>query len=186
VLEEPPNLPAEYRGQFGRVSVERTLPQLRAFAEQGGTIIAIGSSAANLAVHLGLPVGNHLEADGVPLPRTRVYVPGSILEVAVDSTHPAAFGMPGRADVFVDDSPVFRLLPGAEARGARVLAHVATTTPLRSGWAWGQQLLHQGAAAVEVPMGKGRVLLLGPQVTQRAQPHGTFKLLFNPLLASGQ
>jgi hypothetical protein len=106
--------------------------------------------------------------------------------VAVDSAHPAAFGMPGQADVFFDDSPVFRLLPGAEAQGARVVAHFATAAPLRSGWAWGQEALQRGAAAVEVPMGKGRVLLLGPQVTQRAQPHGTFKLLFNPLLASAQ
>jgi len=30
-----------------------------------------------------------------------------------------------------------------------------------------------------VTLGKGRVLLFGPEILQRAQPHGTFKFLFN-------
>ena len=33
-------------------------------------------------------------------------------------------------------------------------------------------------------VGKGRVLLFGPEILQRAQPHGTFKLLFNGIFAS--
>ena len=52
-------------------------------------------------------------------------------------------------------------------------------TPLRSGWAWGQQYLDQAVAIVEAPVGKGRVVLFGPEIVWRAQPHGTFKLLFN-------
>jgi len=56
-----------------------------------------------------------------------------------------------------------------------------TATPLHSGWAWGQKYLDGGIAALDVPMGKGRLLLYGPEILQRAQPHGTFKLLFNGL-----
>ena len=52
-------------------------------------------------------------------------------------------------------------------------------TPLRSGWAWGQHYLEGGAAAVEATVGKGKVFLFGPEITFRAQPHGTFKFLFN-------
>jgi hypothetical protein len=37
--------------------------------------------------------------------------------------------------------------------------------------------------AVEARVGKGRVLLFGPEILKRAQPHGTFKLLFNGLLS---
>ena len=34
-------------------------------------------------------------------------------------------------------------------------------------------------AVAEAPVGKGRLFLLAPEVTNRAQPHGTFKFLFN-------
>ena len=75
--------------------------------------------------------------------------------------------------------------PGAAAAGVRAIAAFDSPTPLRSGWAWGQKYLDGGVLAVEAPVGKGRVLLFGPEILQRAQPHGTFKLLFNGILASG-
>ena len=34
-------------------------------------------------------------------------------------------------------------------------------------------------AVVDAAMGKGRVLLFGPEMNFRAQSHGTFKFLFN-------
>jgi hypothetical protein len=52
-------------------------------------------------------------------------------------------------------------------------------TPLRSGWAWGQQYLDQAIAIVEAPIGKGHLVMFGPEVLWRAQPHGTFKMFFN-------
>jgi len=182
---EPANLPAEYRGQFGRVTADRTIPMLRAFVEQGGAVVAIGSSASNLAEQLRLPVENHLVEGGTPLPRTKLYVPGSVLSVAVDNTQPIALGMPARVDVFFDASPVFRLGADASARGVKGVARFDSKTPLRSGWAWGQSYLEGGFAAVDVPLGAGRVILYGPQITQRAQPHGTFKFLFNALTNAG-
>jgi hypothetical protein len=33
-------------------------------------------------------------------------------------------------------------------------------------------------------VGNGRVLLFGPEILQRAQPHGTFKFLFNGIYYS--
>lgn len=181
VLDEPPNLPAEYKGQFGRMSVDRSLPALRAFIEQGGTVVAIGNSAVNLAGYLQLPIGNHLAKDGTPYPRTQFYVPGSVLRVKVDTTSSAGYGLAGQTDVFFDASPVFSLGADAASRGVRPIAWFDDAAPLRSGWAWGQELLQHGVAAVEARVGQGRVILYGPQITQRAQPHGTFKFLFNTL-----
>ncbi len=180
----PADLPPEYRAQLGRVTVDKTLPRIREFLENGGTVIAIGSSATNLAAFLKLPVENHLTENGAPLPRTKFYVPGSVLSARLNTAHPVAAGMEEHTDVFFDDSPVFTLRPDAAAAGVTSLAWYDTKAPLRSGWAWGQSYLENGVAAVEARVGKGRVLLFGPEILQRAQPHGTFKFLFNGIYAS--
>ncbi|MCC6316921.1 MAG: peptidase [Gemmatimonadaceae bacterium] len=179
-----PDLPAEYREHVGRVTVERSLPRIREFVEAGGTVLAIGESAANLAAFFQLPIESHLVENGAPLPRTKFYVPGSLLRVRVDTTHPVAAGMPGEVDVFFDDSPVFRLGADAQAKGVRRIAWFDTASPLRSGWAWGERYLEGGVAAAEARVGKGRILFFGPQILQRAQPHGTFKFLFNGIFTS--
>ena len=81
--------------------------------------------------------------------------------------------------VFYDESPAFRLQPEAAMKGVKPVAWYENATPLRSGWAWGQQYLDQAVSIIEAPVGKGHVVLFGNEVNWRAQPHGTFKLLFN-------
>jgi hypothetical protein len=80
-----------------------------------------------------------------------------------------------------DNSPVFRLTPAGALAGIQPIAWFDSDTPLRSGWAWGQHYLEAGIAAASVPVGRGMLYLLGPEVLFRAQPHGTFKLVFNAL-----
>src|SRR5204863_85177 len=53
--EAADDLPAEFKSMTGRVTVEKTVPQIKAFLEAGGRVVTIGSSTA-LARHLGLPV----------------------------------------------------------------------------------------------------------------------------------
>ncbi|MGH9838872.1 MAG: M14 family metallopeptidase [Blastocatellia bacterium] len=178
------NVPAEYAGQQGRVTAEKTLPEIRRFLENGGTVIAIGDSAANLAAHLKLPVRNHLVENGASLPRNKFYAPGSLLEARVDTTHPLAQGMRERTIVFFDNSPVFRLASDAPSQGVKAIAWFDSKSPLRSGWAWGEASLDGGVIAVEAQVGRGKALLFGPEILKRAQPHGTFKLLFNAIFYS--
>ena len=164
------------------MTAETTIPQLRQFVEAGGTIVAIGSSAANLAAHFKLPVENHLVENGDALPRAKYFVPGSVLTARVDTKHPLAAGMNERTDFFFDNSPVFKIREGDAS--VRAFAWFDSETPLHSGWAWGQKYLKGGVIAADATVGKGRVVLYGPEILQRAQPHGTFKLLFNALLES--
>jgi hypothetical protein len=103
----------------------------------------------------------------------------------VDNTHPLAHGMPPYADVFFDNSPSFRLAPAAAQQGIRRIVWFDSATPLRSGWAWGQRHLRNAAAIVEAQVGQGTLVLYGPEVLFRAQPHGTFKLLFNGIHYGG-
>ena len=53
---------------------------------------------------------------------------------------------------------------------------------LDSGWAWGQTYLNNSIAVAQDNLGKGKILLYGPEITFRGQPHATFKFLFNGLL----
>jgi hypothetical protein len=181
----PETVPEEYRARIGRMTQEKSIPQLKAFLEDGGEIVAIGS-ATNLVAHLNLPVRNAIVemVGGVErrLPAEKYYVPGSVLNVAVAQNEPANWGMESTADVYFDNSPVFKLSADAVSSGKiRPLAWFASATPLRSGWAWGQSYLQDGVAAFEASYGKGKVFAFGPEITFRAQTHGTFKWMFNQL-----
>jgi hypothetical protein len=181
----PEDIPEQYRRMLGKITKDTSIPRLKEFLEAGGNIITIGSST-NLAYHMGVPVHNALVETGkdgkeLPLPGTKYFVPGSILQVAFDSTQTAAWGMPAAGDINFDNSPVFKLDSDATAKGVRPVAWFTTDKPLRSGWAWGQSYLKDGVAAFVAPVGKGTLYAFGPEITFRAQSHGTFKLLFNGL-----
>jgi hypothetical protein len=179
----PEELPEEFRGWLGNVTVEKTIPQLKAFMEAGGAVLTVGSST-NLGYLLNLPMANALvekagSGDERPLSRDKYYIPGSVLQVNIDNSNPLAYGMPEQIDVFFDNSPVFRLKPEAALKGVKPVAWFSTDKPLRSGWAWGQKYLQDGVAVVEANVGKGKLFMFGPEINFRGQPHGTFKFLFN-------
>ncbi len=180
------DVPEEFRSHLGRVTAERTLPQIKTFMEAGGTVVAIGSSAPALAAQLQLPVENHLSENGRDLPESVFYTPGSVLEARFDTSNPIARGMSEHTNVFFDDSPVFRFKEGADAAGLKRIAWFDSKTPLRSGWSWGESRLENGIAAFEARVGQGRAIFFGPEILKRAQPHGTFRLFFNSLVTSAR
>ncbi|GAB2594825.1 M14 family metallopeptidase [Spirosoma areae] len=183
--------PAEYRPRLGKITADKSVPQLKTFLEAGGTVVTIGSST-NLAYHLKLPVKSALTemtTAGLekPLPGEKFYIPGSVLRVTLDSTQQATWGLNSQTDVYFDASPVFKLAPEAIAKGTVVpLAWFDTARPLRSGWAWGQSYLQDGVAAFMAPVGSGKFYAFGPEITFRAQAQGTFKFLFNQLYSTGK
>ena len=183
--DDADDVPAEFRHMTGGVTAEQTVPRLRRFLEDGGSIITIGSST-NLAQHLGLPVSNALartvDGEERSLPRSEYYIPGSILEVRVDPTLPVSYGISDRVDVMFDNSPVMRIEAGAA--NVRPIAWFDSPAPLRSGWAWGESALEGGIAMAQADVGRGQLFLFGPEVLVRAQPHGTFRFVFNSLYAT--
>jgi Zinc carboxypeptidase len=178
----PEDVPPEYRDRIGSLTTARTIPQLQEFLNAGGTILAIGS-ATDIGIQLQLPISNALaDSTGRSLPRSRFYVPGSILSMRVDTTLALGEGLRPVTDFYYDNAPAFRLLPGANARGIKRVVWIDGPTPLRSGWAWGQKYLSGVTEVLQAPVGKGMLVLYGPDPYFRSQPHGTFKLLFNGLL----
>jgi len=182
---KPEDTPDEFKRTIGSISTDKSIPALKQFMEDGGRVLTIGSSTS-LAYHLKLPVRNMLtemfngkERD---LPNEKFYIPGSLMQITLNNQHPAAWGMNEKADVLFDDSPVFSINPEAQANGTiKPIAWFASDKTLRSGWAWGQTYLKDGVAGFEAKIGKGALYAFGPEITFRAQSHGTFKLVFNQL-----
>jgi len=169
--------PPEYRSGFGQEGVEA----LEAFVRAGGTLVTLGEAGELPIDRFGLPVRNVVAG----LPGREFWSPGSTLRVKVDASHPLAFGMPDDAlATFLAGSQVYETVPGPETqRIERPITYVDRDI-LQSGWLLGEEHIANRAAVVSVGLGEGHVVLLGFRVQHRAQTHGTFKLLFNPLLGA--
>jgi hypothetical protein len=89
------------------------------------------------------------------------------------------------APALFDDSPAFSVTPSfAEGKAPITIAKYPKGDLLMSGYLLGGDHLNNKSSVVEVPLGEGRVILLGFGVQSRGQPWGTFKLLFNALYYS--
>ena len=149
------------------------------FVKGGGTLVAWNQGATAVATALHLPVKNVIAG----VPRRDYFTGGSIMRVTVDSTHPVMAGMPGRADVFVFNSPVFTTLDGFDGS---VLAKYPSDGPiLRSGYLVGQKYMQGMAAALDVKHERGHVVLIAFQPQWRGQSTGTFRVVFNAALFGG-
>lgn len=146
------------------------------FVRAGGTIVALNRSTGFAIDHLKLPVRNALQGVG----RQDFFAAGSLLNVQVDTTHPAMAGFAPDAPVFFNGSPAFETLEGFT--GAVLATYAAEGELLASGYLLGDTHLRGKAAAVEVAHGGGRVVLIGFRPQWRGQTFGTFKVLFNALL----
>ena len=161
------SMPDEYTGGLGPGGASA----LRAFVDEGGTLVALDSATAFAIEQLGLPVRNAL-AGVAP---SDFYGPGSILAATADATSPLAHGLPARTPVWFEGSPAF------EADRGSVVLRYGDGDPLLSGWLLGGDRLKGRAALVEVRLGKGRVVLVGFRPQYRAQSRVTYAALLNAL-----
>ncbi len=155
------------------------LNHLREFVRSGGSVIALGNATDLFVKSWGLPLADRVAG----LKTTDFFCPGSILDVRVDSSHPSGYGMPESASAFFARSSAFEIQSSNFAPGGsvRTIVKYAGDHVLQSGWILGESHLYDRAAAVDVSLEKGHVILFGFRVQNRAQPHGTFKLFFNSL-----
>ena len=177
-------VPPQYAGGITANGVRN----IRTFVENGGTLVLLNHATLFGIDRLGLPVTDVLK-EFRPVDRrvaaeaktVEFACPGSVLRMLFDPSHPVAYGMPDEAPAMFIQSPAFRLAPAPGDKGPAVIAKYPADEILMSGYLKGDRHLKNTVAAADVPLGKGRVILLGFGVEQRGQPHGTFKLLFNSL-----
>ena len=167
----------EHRGGLGAEGVA----VLRAFVRAGGTLITLGSASLVPIEEFPLPLRNALKG----VTPDQFSCPGSLLRVFVDNTHPVAYGMREEASAVFYNDLAFETAPGLGDAVVKAIARYPSTGLLQSGWIGGEQYLYDKIAAAEVSLGQGRVILLGFSVQNRAQPHGTFPLLFNAIHQAG-
>jgi hypothetical protein len=190
-------MPPEYSGGLGQAGVKA----LREFVEQGGTLVCLNRASTFAIEQFKLPLRD-VVAD---VPEKEFFVPGSILRIELDTTSDIAQGMPKETIAWVEDSPVFEVVPSGTAgvppavsakretadtlsalpaSSVRVIARYPTDkNPLLSGWLLGEGRIRGKAALVEVTMGKGRIILFGFRPQYRGQSLATYPLFFNAINA---
>ena len=146
------------------------------FVRNGGTLVCISTACSVAIQQFKLPVTNIVSG----LRPDEFFLHGSIVEAAIETTHPVMSGMPEKAAVFVDGSPVFQTEPGFT--GTVLAKYADAGSPLLSGYLIGEKYLAGKAAALDLTLGTGHIVLLGFRPEWRGQPFGTFRVLFNAAL----
>jgi hypothetical protein len=172
---QPAAVPPAFQGGMGTEGVQA----IDQFVKEGGTLVCLNGSSTFAIAQLKLPVKNA----ATELRRQQFFASGSLLQVTTDPAHPLMAGMPEQAAVFFDGSPIFVPLEGFHGD---VLAKYQTQgSPLLSGYLIGEKFLQGQAAALDVRLGSGHVVLIGFRPQWRGQPFGTFRVLFNAAIFHG-
>jgi hypothetical protein len=172
-------LPPEYAGGIGKEGVKA----LKDFVDAGGTLITLASSGELPIEEFDIPVQNAL---GRVRP-DEFSSPGSLLQLELDPHNPIDYGMPKQVAAFVDEPIAYQTEIPAVDIDREVLAWYPSDSEdiLLSGWLNGGDRIAHRAAAVSLTYGKGKIVLFGFRVQNRAQTEGTFKMLFNAIQWAG-
>ena len=183
----PGTMPDEYTGGLG----EEGAAALRAFVQGGGWLVAFDQAMDYAIETFGLPFRNRARG----LSSQEFFIPGSVIRLDVDPSHPLGYGMDEEAMALFSRGQVLEHTGGAAggdgAGGAVGIGRVSTPVCyaaedfLVSGWTLGgEEVLAGYPAAAQVGVGEGQVVLFAFRPHFRGQPRNTFKLLFNALAAS--
>jgi len=166
----------EYRGGIE----ESGLLALKEFVDEGGTIITLGRSTQLALDEFDAPFEDALSGEA----RQNFSCPGSILEVEVDVSNSVGWGMPSKANIMYGRDLLLRPTSSPGSSATSVVMNFGNENPLKSGWIQGPEYIYNAIGAATFDSGKGHLVLLPVRVQRRAQTHGVFKLLFNPLMNS--
>jgi hypothetical protein len=151
--------------------------ELQTFVEQGGLLITMGGSSA-LPPEFGI-----LRRIETHRPSAQFYAPGPIVPAEILKTsHPIFYGYPDRiVPVRYANGPILQV--PQEDRASQVLMQFSgSDNGVLSGLMKGAAEILNRPAIVEVPAGRGRVILFSTNPVYRWQNLGEFNMLFNAML----
>ncbi len=114
--------------------------------------------------------------------RTKFFCPTSILRILVDNETPIGYGMPKEAAAMFVNSLALDTSNPPFDWDRKVVATYPEDDILLSGWLLGEENIARKACVVDAKYKDGRFILIGVRSQNRAQSHGTYKLLLNALL----
>jgi hypothetical protein len=168
--------PPEYSGGIGE-SGEKLLKEM---VQSGKTMVFMDDSCNYAINKFKLPVSNIMEDN------ERVICPGSYLRVDVKDSELTA-GMERTAAVFFRSSPTFETSLPRSAMDKRSTPLVFPEKDLLvSGWLEGEKELVRKSLLVDYRRGKGRIILIGPDIIHRTHSEATYKIMFNSLLSAAE
>jgi hypothetical protein len=187
-------MPPNYVGGM----TEEGVANLKRFVEEGGTLVC-NKASLDLALTLfDLPIKNTVQG----VPRKEFFVPGSILRMDYDTSHPLAYGMEPRSIGYINGAYALEIvsteekaengdgngdiLEKAAVPGIRVAARFPDEPLLLSGFVVGEEKLRGKASVIEAEVGRGTVVIFGFNVQNRAQAYATHKLLYNAVFHLSQ
>ncbi|GLU43292.1 M14 family metallopeptidase [Allomuricauda sp. NBRC 101325] len=181
------DMPEQFTGGVG---LDGSLA-LSNYVKEGGTLIAFDEASNFVIEQFGLPLSDATErADSKDF-----FIPGSLIKTGIDTTNPIAFGMKDTVSVSFNRSRAFVIdkqrksgeggtedIKDAPAPEVEVIANYAAKGLLMSGWAMGEErYIAKKPALVKAKYGKGSAVLFAFRPQFRAQPRGTYKLIFNAI-----
>ena len=171
------SMPEAYIGGLGATGAEA----IGAFVEGGGWLVAYDESVDYALETFDLPFRNVVRG----VDPDAFFIPGSIIRLDVDPTHPLTWGVASDAVTLFARSQVLEHAGGASTADVTAPVCYAGSDPLVSGWTLGaEEYLAGRTAAAQIGVGEGQVVLFAFSPHFRGQPRNTFKLLFNALVAS--
>ena len=171
----PGSIQDQYTGGLGADGAAA----LRSFVNDGGWVVAFDASVNYAISTFDLPFRNRTR----DVSSSDFFLPGSIIRLEVDPTHPLGYGMASEAFALFARSQV--LEPTVRGSGVSTPICYPETDYLVSGWTLGgDEYLAGHTAAAQVVVGSGQVILFSFTPHFRGQTRNTFKLLFNALWGS--
>jgi hypothetical protein len=177
---EPAKIPLAYQGLYGQteditggMGLAGAM-EIEKFVREGGVVITMGA-ASFFPAEFGLT--REVEARRTS---PAFYAPGPIVEAEVlQPGHPVFYGYEKkRLPVRYAAGPVFSI-PDKQKSNWTLMKFTGAEL---SGLLKGAGEIRDKAAILDVPVGKGRVLMFGTNPCYRWQNHGEFPMLFNAIL----
>lgn len=150
--------------------------EFQKFVNDGGVLVTL-ATASFLPTEFGITKNVNASR-----PSPQFYAPGPIIEAEIlNAAHPIFYGYTGKkVPVRYGNGPLLQV-PAADS-GQILMRYPGGDAAVLSGLMKGANEVRNRPAIVDVPTGKGRVVLFAGNPCYRWQNHGEFGMLFNAIL----